>query len=102
MVFPWGAAPAQAESPTMPAPDRHVTGSVVWRGFDHYQLDFAQGGADVRSTPQQAVDPAAHELEAIASCYSLCFPEVLENLKHQFEVYDSLYAWCWLEVAKVE
>jgi hypothetical protein len=44
-------------------------------------------------------DPIARGLEAIASGYSLRFPEDLENLERQFEVYDALYAWCRLEVA---
>jgi len=45
-------------------------------------------------------DPIARGLEAIAVGYSLRFPEDLENLEHQFEVYDALYAWCRLQVAK--
>jgi len=45
-------------------------------------------------------DPIARGLEAIAVGYSLRFPGDLENLEHQFEVYDALYAWCRLEVAK--
>lgn len=45
-------------------------------------------------------DPLARGLEAIASGYSLRFPEDKENLIHQFEVYDALYAWCRLDVAK--
>ena len=45
-------------------------------------------------------DPIARGLEAIASGYSLRFPEDLENIEHQFEVYDGLYAWCRLQVAK--
>jgi hypothetical protein len=45
-------------------------------------------------------DPIARGLEAIASGYSLRFPADIENLEHQFEVYDALYAWCRLEVAK--
>jgi hypothetical protein len=45
-------------------------------------------------------DPVAAGLEAIASGYSLRFPEDLENLAHQFEVYDALYAWCRLKVGK--
>jgi hypothetical protein len=44
-------------------------------------------------------DPIARGLEAIASGYSLRFPEDLENLEGQFEVYDALYAWCRLQVA---
>ena len=45
-------------------------------------------------------DPLARGLEAIASGYSLRFPDDLENLEAQFEVYDALYAWCRLDVAK--
>jgi hypothetical protein len=44
-------------------------------------------------------DPIARGLEAIASGYSLRFPEDMENLEHQFEVYDALYAWCRMEAA---
>ena len=44
-------------------------------------------------------DPIARGLEAIASGYSLRFPDDLENLDGQFEVYDALYAWCRLQVA---
>ena len=45
-------------------------------------------------------DPIGRGLEAIASGYSLRFPEDEENISAQFEVYDSLYAWCRLQVAK--
>jgi hypothetical protein len=45
-------------------------------------------------------DPIARGLEAIASGYSLRFPNDRENLEHQFEVYDALYAWCRLDVVK--
>ena len=45
-------------------------------------------------------DPLARGLEAIAGGYSLLFPEDEENLEHQFEVYDALYAWCRLDVAR--
>lgn len=45
-------------------------------------------------------DPLARGLEALATGYSLRFPEDMENLEHQFEVYDALYAWCRLDVAK--
>jgi hypothetical protein len=44
-------------------------------------------------------DPIARGLEAIASGYSLRFPDDLENLDGQFEVYDALYAWCRMQVA---
>ena len=45
-------------------------------------------------------DQIAPGLEAIASGYSLRFPNDEENLAAQFEVYDALYAWCRLEVAR--
>ena len=37
-------------------------------------------------------DPIARGLEAIAIGYSLRFPSDIDNLEHQFEVYDCLYA----------
>ena len=45
-------------------------------------------------------EPVARGLEAIASGYSLRFPEDVENIERQFEVYDALYAWCRLQVAR--
>jgi hypothetical protein len=45
-------------------------------------------------------DPIARGLEAIASGYSIRFPDDAENLAHQFEIYDALYAWCRLLMAK--
>ncbi len=45
-------------------------------------------------------DPIARGLEAIAVGFSLRFPEDETNLDYQFEVYDALYAWCRLQVAK--
>jgi len=45
-------------------------------------------------------DPIAQGLEAIAVGFSIRYPSDKENLSHQFQVYDSLYAWCRLQVAK--
>jgi hypothetical protein len=45
-------------------------------------------------------DPIARGLEAIAVGYSIRHPDNEENLLHQFEVYDALYAWCRLQTAK--
>ncbi len=45
-------------------------------------------------------DPVARGLDAIAVGFGLRHPNDEENLLHQFEVYDALYAWCRLEVAK--
>ena len=51
-------------------------------------------------TDRLADHPVAAGLEAIAVGYSLRFPCDAENIEMQFEVYDSLYAWCRLESAK--
>jgi hypothetical protein len=45
-------------------------------------------------------DPIARGLEAIASGFSMRYPDDEENLARQFDVYDALYAWCRLQVAK--
>src|SRR3990172_3521832 len=45
-------------------------------------------------------DPIAAGLEAVASGFSVRFPNDHENLQHQFAVYDALYAWCRLQVAR--
>jgi hypothetical protein len=54
--------------------------------------------ADVASDIDK--DPIAHGLEAIAVGFGLRHPDDEENLDYQFEVYDALYAWCRLQVAK--
>ena len=54
-------------------------------------------GAD---TSDRDSDPISVGFEAIAVGYSIRFPEDHENLEHQFEMYDSLYAWCRLDVAR--
>ena len=54
--------------------------------------------ADVSSDIDK--EPIARGLEAIAVGYGIRFPDDEENLLHQFEVYDALYAWCRLQVAK--
>jgi len=55
--------------------------------------------ADVESDRDK--DAIAVGLEAIAVGFSLRFPDDVENLEHQFEVYDALYAWCRLQTAKI-
>ncbi len=54
--------------------------------------------ADVAEDIDQ--DPIARGVEAIATGFSLRFPDDEENLEYQFEVYDALYAWCRLDVAR--
>lgn len=45
-------------------------------------------------------DPLARGLEAIAVGFSLRYPDDRDNLARQFEVYDALYAWCRLQLAR--
>ena len=54
--------------------------------------------ADIES--ELHTDKIATGLEAIATGFSVRFPDDLENLEKQLEVYDALYAWCRLQVAK--
>ncbi|MBE0688202.1 MAG: chromate resistance protein [Anaerolineaceae bacterium] len=54
--------------------------------------------ADIDSELQ--TDPIAIGLEAIATGFSIRFPDDLENLERQIEVYDALYGWCRLQIAK--
>jgi hypothetical protein len=54
----------------------------------------------VADTDEFETDPLAAGLEAIAVGYSLRFPDDRENLDHQFDMYDALYAWCRIETGK--
>jgi hypothetical protein len=45
-------------------------------------------------------DPLARGLEAIATGFSLRYPDDETNLAVQYEVYDALYAWCRLQEGK--
>ncbi len=60
------------------------------------------GIINAADTNRPDADPLAAGFEAIAVGYSLRFPDDLENIDRQFEVYDALYAWCRLNVAKSE
>ena len=51
-------------------------------------------------TDRMAADSIASGLEAIAVGFSLRFPDDYENIRRQFELYDALYAWCRLEIAR--
>ena len=45
-------------------------------------------------------DVIAPGLEAIATGFGILIPDDAANLEAQFRVYDALYAWCRLEVAR--
>jgi hypothetical protein len=54
--------------------------------------------ADIKTDLQ--TDELAVGLEAIATGFGLRFADDIENLSRQLDVYDALYAWCRLQVAK--
>ncbi len=47
-------------------------------------------------------DEIAPGLEAIATGFGILLPDDQANLEEQFLVYDALYAWCRLQVARQE
>ncbi len=47
-------------------------------------------------------DEIASGLEAIATGFGIILPDDHANLDSQFVVYDALYAWCRLQVAREE
>ncbi len=51
-------------------------------------------------TGQLDAHPLARGLEAAAQGYSLLHPDDRENIEHQFELYDALYAYCRLQAAR--
>lgn len=50
-------------------------------------------------TNRLEADPLAAGFEAVAVGFGLRYPDDRENITHQFEVYDALYAWCRLNTA---
>ena len=51
-------------------------------------------------TSNRDAAPLAAGFEAIEVGHSLRFPDDLENSHRQFGVYDAVYAWCRLDVAR--
>jgi hypothetical protein len=45
-------------------------------------------------------DELAPGLEAIATGFGIIYADDHQNLAHQFHLYDALYAWCRLHVAR--
>jgi len=69
-------------------------------GLKDKALLMLAGIVGCADTDRLSEHPVAAGLEAIAVGYSLRFPDDKANLERQFEVYDSLYAWCRLQAAK--
>ncbi len=62
------------------------------------RLDKIVHAADIAQDIDK--DPIGRGLEALAEGFGIRYPDDDENLEYQFEVYDSLYAWCRLQVSK--
>ena len=79
-----------------------LEGACLWGGVEYDLTDpVLQRLARIVHAADIAQDidsePLARGLEAIATGFSLRYPEDERNLEIQFEVYDALYAWCRLQ-----
>ena len=81
--------------------DGLCTFSVLVKEFDLKDIALQKLAAVVNAadTNNLEKEPLAAGLEAIAVGYSVRFPDDFANLERQFDVYDSLYAWCRLNAA---
>ena len=95
-----GAIPFDAPGVDLGHQDDLCTFDVIIRKYDLTDKALLKMAKIVNAADTDRLnnDPVAAGLEAIAVGYSLRFPNDEENLEHQFEVYDSLYAWCRLQV----
>jgi hypothetical protein len=97
-----GAIPFDTEGATLHHRDGRCTFDAIIEDYqltDPALLRMAKV-INAADTDRLDADPLAAGFEAIAVGYSLRFPNDLENIEHQFAVYDALYAWCRLEVAR--
>lgn len=96
-----GAIPFDTPGAELGHRDRLCTFDVIIQEYDLVDKALLRMAKIVNAADTDRLDndPMAAGLEAIAVGYSLRYPDDEENLKHQFEVYDSLYAWCRLQVA---
>ncbi|MEW6674289.1 MAG: chromate resistance protein ChrB domain-containing protein [Thermodesulfobacteriota bacterium] len=99
-----GAIPFDTPGAALNHRDELCTFDVIIREYgltDRALLRMARiiNAAD---TGRPEADPLAAGFEAVAVGYGLRYPQDLENIKRQFEVYDALYAWCRLDTAKKE
>jgi hypothetical protein len=79
-----------------------VPGAELGHHGDGCSFDaiLAKYGLKDRALLRLAKIVNAAGLEAIASGFGLRFPDDPENVERQFEVYDALYAWCRVEIAR--
>jgi hypothetical protein len=97
-----GAIPFDTPGAALHHRDNRCTFDVIIEEYDLTDPALLRMARVVNAADTNRLDanPLAAGLEAIAVGYGLRFPDDLENIEKQFEVYDSLYAWCRLDVAK--
>jgi hypothetical protein len=96
-----GAIPFDTEGAELHHRDDRCTFDVIIKEYDLTDKALLRMAKVINAadTSRLDADPLAAGFEAIAVGYSLRFPDDLENIGRQFEVYDALYAWCRLDVA---
>ena len=97
-----GAIPFDAPGVELGHHDEKCSFETIMEKYDLTDKALMRMARIVRAadTENLSADPVAAGLEAIAMGYSLRFPDDLENLERQFDVYDALYAWCRLQGGK--
>jgi len=97
-----GAIPFDAESVELGHRDGHCSFiSIIEKyGLKDPVLHKIAEIVDAADTGKLGENRYAPGLEAIASGFSLMFPDDYENLENQFLVYDALYAFLKLQLAK--
>lgn len=99
-----GATPFDTEGATLHHRAGHCTFDAIIEDYgltDPALLRMAKV-INAADTDNLDADALAAGFEAIAVGYSLRFPNDVENIERQFEVYDALYAWCRLDAARNE
>jgi hypothetical protein len=99
---------AAEENEGMPfdVPEAQIGGDDQQSAFEsiivRYELDDpgVQEMAGVVGGIDREGNPLRLSLDALAEGYGMRFPDDEENMANQFEVYDSLYAWCRLKAAR--
>jgi hypothetical protein len=97
-----GAIPFDAEGVELGHKDGHCSFVTIIEkyGLKDPVLHKIADIVNAADTGNLDKNPYAPGLEAIASGFSLMFPDDYENLKNQFLVYDALYAFLKLQSAK--
>jgi hypothetical protein len=96
-----GATPFDTPGAALHHRENLCTFDVIIREYQLTDLALLRMAQVINAadTGRLDADPLAAGFEAMAVGYSLRYPDDLENIKRQFEVYDALYAWCRLDVA---